>query len=79
MRRNKPADPTAERTAQESTQSASGLTGGKPSGSGERERNTGDEEIGARRRAAAKAAPRRYEIDEDPVMPEDDATLKTKI
>lgn len=42
-------------------------------------RDKGDEELIARRRAARDAAPRRYEVDEDPVMPADDATLKTKI
>lgn len=75
-RRNKPGDPTAEHTADQSTQSNSGLTGGRPASD---ERDKGDEELIARRRASREAAPRRYEVDEDPVMPVDDATLKTKI
>lgn len=78
-RTNKPADPTAERTADESTQSNSGLTGGRPAPDARDKEEEGDEELMSRRRAAQDAAPRRYEVDEDPVMPADDATLKTNI
>ena len=65
-------DPTAEREADQSTQSAGGLSGGRP----------GPEsgEIVSRGRLET---PRRYdqpiEEDEDPVMPGDDPTLNTKI
>lgn len=65
-RRNTPADPTSEDTADQSTQTAGGLTGGRPTkapgprrdASGGRDR--GDEQIEARKRAA-RATPRRYE------------------
>lgn len=78
-RENKPADPTAERTADQSTQANSGLTGGKPAPAEPPPRNAGDEDLMARKRAAQQRAPRRYEVDEDPALPADDATLKTKI
>jgi len=61
-------DPTAERSSDQSTQSASGLSAG---------RNTGD--IVNRQ---PLETPRRYdqpiEDDDDPVMPFDDTTLNTK-
>lgn len=62
-------DPTAERTSDMSTQTASGLSGGR------------DAENAVNR--APLETPRRYEQpiedDDDPVMPADDATLNTKI
>ena len=86
-RRNKPADPTAERTADQSTQSASGLSAGRPA-PGDKGRDGGDADVMARRRAA-KETPRRYDTEadadadaedtQDPALPADDATLKTKI
>jgi hypothetical protein len=71
-------DPTAERTADQSTQSATGLSGGRRDR--DESRGSGSEEAVNR---SALATPRRYdqpiEDDEDPVMPSDDTTLNTKI
>ena len=71
-------DPTAERGVDQSTQTASGLASGAEPDPSDRRRETRDE--------AARATldtPRRYdqpiEDDGDPVMPEDDATVNTKI
>lgn len=72
-RRNKPADPTAEDTADQNTQSASGLTGGRPTP--EQERN--DEHLTARRREDRRSKPEGET--QDPALPADDSTLKTKI
>ena len=64
-------DPTAERTADQSTQSAGGLGAG---------RTAGEPDLVNR---DPLDTPRRYEQpiedDADPVMPSDDATLNTKI
>ena len=71
-RRSSSNDPTAEATADQSTQSASGLSSGR-------------NRAGADDRFAGEPlyTPRRYEQpiedDDDPVMPGDDATLNTKI
>ena len=74
-RRNKPADPTVEGTADQSTQSAAGLSAGRVAAD-EAVRDRDDEDLIARRRAAQKT-PRRYDADaEDPALPADDATLK---
>jgi hypothetical protein len=63
-------DPTAERTSSQSTQTASGLSGGR--------QNDGDNVKGA-----DLETPRRYEQpleeDDDPVMPSHDSTANTKI
>jgi len=63
-------DPTAEQTADQSSQSASGLSGGRPG----RDQAVNQESLDT---------PRRYdqpiEDDDDPVMPSDDTTLNTKI
>ena len=63
-------DPTAERTSRQSTQTASGLSGG---------RQVDAENV----KGADLETPRRYEQpledDDDPVMPADDTTLNTKI
>ena len=71
-------DPTSERSADQSTQSASGLST-RPSAS-DVGRGTLDDEIVNR---DDLETPRRYEQpvtdDPDPVMPSDDATLNTKI
>jgi len=68
-------DPTAERTSDQSTQSASGLSAGR----GESREPKVDEAAGR----GALETPRRYEQpiedDDDPVMPSDDTTLNTKI
>jgi hypothetical protein len=66
-------DPTAEPTRDQSTQSASGLSAGR-----DREDRSGDPV-----NRQPLETPRRYdqpiEEDDDPVMPSDDPTLKTKI
>jgi len=69
------SDPTAERTADQSTQTAGGLSGGQET----RRRPT--EDVVARERRDRGAEPdRRYDEDADnPVLPSDDATLKTNI
>ena len=68
-------DPTAEPTADQSTQSASGLSSGTRRDSGDKA-----DEVVSRE---GLETPRRYEQplseDEDPVMPADDATVNTKI
>lgn len=69
-RRTPPADPTSERTADQSTQTASGLTSGSDDAARgsheERGRHRKDED--AERRPAT-----------DPTMPSDDSSLNTKI
>jgi hypothetical protein len=71
-------DPTAERTADQSTQSASGLSSGAERGGIARHQE--DDEPLYR---GPLDTPRRYdqpiEDDDDPVMPSDDSTLNTKI
>jgi hypothetical protein len=69
-RRTPPADPTSERTADQSTQSASGLT----SGTDESARGAGDEREGNRKDEDAERRPAT-----DPTMPSDDSSLNTKI
>lgn len=75
-RENKPADPTAERTADQSTHANSGLGGGTPAADA---RRGGDEDLIARKRSVERRAPRQYEADDDATMPANDATLNTKI
>ena len=66
-------DPTAERTSDQSTQSASGLSAGR----------TGLRDADDAVNRGRFDTPRRYdqpiEDDDDPVMPGDDATVNTKI
>jgi hypothetical protein len=65
-RRTRLDDPTAERSSDQSTQSASGLTGGRDV------RNRADTEDLIRRTAEARdTTPRRYDqpADADPVVP----------
>jgi hypothetical protein len=70
-RRSSSNDPTSETTADQSTQSASGLGGG---------RTAAEPDLVNR---GPLETPRRYEQpiedDSDPVMPSDDSTLNTKI
>ncbi len=76
--RSSSQDPTAEPVADQSTQTASGLSSGR--GAPEEGESPRDEEIINRREP--NPTPRRYEIpveEEDPVMPADDSTLNTKI
>ncbi len=67
--------------AEQSTQSASGLTAGREGPAVERNSASSDEE--PVNRTAGTYTPRRYdqpiEDDENPVMPESDSTLNTKI
>ena len=76
-RRSSSNDPTDEAAAQ-STQSASGLSGGREVSGVAPDRL--DDTVN---RTAEDITPRRYEQpiedDEDPVMPGDDSTLNTKI
>lgn len=71
-------DPTSERSADQSTQSASGLSTGRSPA--DANGGTLDDDIVNR---GDLETPRRYEQpladDADPVMPADDATLNTKI
>ena len=65
-RRTNPSDPTAERTAEQSTQTASGLTDA--------------EDVVDRESEERYRTPRKYEEEhEDAALPADDATLKTNI
>ena len=63
-----PSDPTAERTADQSTQTAGGLTGGRD-----------DEEIIPRTRDERDNTPRQYEHADDTALPSDDPTYRTEI
>ena len=78
-RRPNPADPTAERTSEQSTPTASGLTGGRTDPEQPR-RNDDNDELKPRGGEDARATPRGHDAaDDDPVMPTDDASLGTKI
>jgi hypothetical protein len=70
-RRTPPADPTSERTSDQSTQTTGGLTGGRDDASRDaadrRETDVGDSGRPDQDRAS------------DPVLPADDSTLATKI
>jgi hypothetical protein len=72
------AQPTAERTADQSTQSASGLTADRPGVNPERQYDD-DEDVVARTDFGQADTPRKYEQDDDEVMPSDDSPLNTKI
>lgn len=85
-------DPTAERTTDQSSEVASELTTGRPGPESSRpapdregpgvERNRTVDETAIRRRPEGRdTTPRRYEqpADDDPVMPDDDPSLGTKI
>ena len=83
-RRTPPDDPTAERTADQSTQSAGGLhrrVDGAGPGSGRGAVRDADD-TAYRNDEDLYKTPRRYDSednDSDPVMPADDAGLNTKI
>ena len=75
-RQSKPADPTSEHTAEQSTQTAGGLTAGRSTEPLRRD----DEDVVARTPEGRPTTPRRYdEADDDPTLPSDDATLRTEI
>jgi hypothetical protein len=67
--------------AEQSTQSATGLAAGREAPAVERNKDYSDEETV--HRSGGTSTPRRYdqpiEDDENPVMPESDSTLNTKI
>lgn len=79
------AQPTAERTADQSTPSASGLTAERPGVEPERQyeperQHEDDRDVVARTEHGQAETPRKYEQpDDDEVMPSDDASLNTKI
>lgn len=81
-RRSSSNDPTDEPSSDQSTQTASGLSGSDEDASSQPPRGPGrsGDAVGS---AAALETPRRYEQpleeDDDPVMPADDPTLNTKI
>lgn len=81
-RRSSSNDPTDERSSDQSTQTASGLSGSQADASSRPPRGAGPsgDAVGS---GAALETPRRYEQpledDDDPVMPADDPTLNTKI
>ena len=79
-RRSNPADPTAERTSEMSTPTASGLTGGRP-GQEQARRNDDNDDLLPRPGDDARTAPPRRNKTEgdDAVLPTDDASLGTKI
>ena len=77
-RRPNPSDPTAERTSEQSTPSASGLTGGRPDMEHGR-RNEGDELIPREGEDSRVRGDRRTDTDRDPVMPDEDTSLDTKV
>jgi hypothetical protein len=70
-------DPTAERTAEQSTQTAGGLSGGRTDGA----RPDPERDDAINRNVEERyRTPRKYEEGEnDPAMPADDSTLNTKI
>lgn len=72
------AQPTSERTANQSTPSASGLTAERPGVTSECESDE-DRDVVARVDRGQGDTPRRYEEDADDVMPSDDSSLNTKI
>jgi hypothetical protein len=68
------AQPTSERTADQSTQTASGLSADRP------ERQYGEDDDVVARTNRGEETPRRYDTDaEDDVTPSDDGPIGTKI
>ena len=77
-RRQNQSDPTAERTAEQSTQTAAGLGGGRSGSEGGPKRET--EDLLNRNTDERYDTPRRYEEGEnDSALPADDPTLNPKI
>jgi hypothetical protein len=76
-RRTRLDDPTAERTSDQSTESASGLTAGRET----TPRRADDEDLIRRTAEERDRTPRRYDqpAEADPVMPSEDPSLNTKI
>jgi hypothetical protein len=72
------AQPTEERTADQSTPSASGLTAGRAGVNPERQFDDA-EDVVERTEHGQAHTPRKYEQDDDDVVPSDDASLNTKI
>ena len=65
------SQPTAERTADQSTQSASGLTAERPGVTPERQYED-DQDVVVRTQRPDERTPRNYDSDDD-VMPSDDS------
>jgi hypothetical protein len=79
-RRANPSDPTAERTQGQSTQTAGGLGGGRAPTDRARDVHEGEDEVIPRNGENPRTTPRRFDAEEnEPALPADDATLKTKI
>lgn len=72
------AQPTAERTADQSTPSASGLTADRPGVNPERQYDD-DQDVVPRTDYGQAVTPRKYEQDDEKVVPSDDTSLNTKI
>lgn len=72
-----PSDPTAERPSEQSTQTASGLSSGRP-GMEQGRRREGDELI-PREGETRTGDDRTNKEDRDPVMPGEDTTTGPKI
>lgn len=83
-RRTPLADPTAERTTDQSTQENSGLHGSlgdvRPGPGPELARDQAADDVLRRSAEERYDTPRRHDDDhDDPTMPSDDSTLNTKI
>jgi hypothetical protein len=73
------AKPTEERTSDQSTPSASGLTAGREDANRESDDHDGTEDVAART-GRGEEVPRRYEDGvDDKVMPSNDSSLKINI
>jgi hypothetical protein len=77
-------DPTAERTADQTTQTAGGLGAGTEGPDTEVNRDSEREQLddpARRRRDERDTTPRRYDegVQENPVMPSDEPNLRTEI
>jgi hypothetical protein len=71
QRGTNPFEPTDQRTSDQSTQTASGLSGG---------RGDAEDVVARERRRGDEDPPRQYDEDaDDPALPSNDATLNTKI
>jgi hypothetical protein len=83
QRRTPLAKPADERTSDQSTQESGGLHGGlrgvRPGPGPELANERDAEDVLDRSAEERYDTPRRYESDDDPVMPGNDSTLNTKI
>jgi hypothetical protein len=74
-RKTNPSDPTSERTTDQSTQTAGGLTGGRSDDA----RAAADAREHDRENEESDSRPVHTGDGKDPALPADDATLKTTI